>query len=55
LENAVTEGTGTNAFIPGYKIAGKTGTAQKVIEGKYSRTEYMSSFIGFFPIKINQF
>ena len=49
LENAVTEGTGTNAFIPGYKIAGKTGTAQKVIEGKYSRTEYMSSFIGFFP------
>lgn len=49
LENVVTEGTGANAYIPGYKIAGKTGTAQKVIEGKYSKTEYMSSFIGFFP------
>ncbi|MEA3500959.1 MAG: penicillin-binding transpeptidase domain-containing protein [Candidatus Marinimicrobia bacterium] len=49
LENVIIEGTGTNAYIPGYKIAGKTGTAQKVIEGKYSKTEYMSSFIGFFP------
>ncbi len=49
LENVVSEGTGQNAYIPGYKIAGKTGTAQKVINGKYSKTKFMSSFIGFFP------
>ncbi|MEA1987161.1 MAG: penicillin-binding transpeptidase domain-containing protein, partial [Candidatus Marinimicrobia bacterium] len=49
LESVVIEGTGENAFIEGYKVAGKTGTAQKVIEGKYSKTEFISSFIGFFP------
>jgi penicillin-binding protein 2B len=44
------EGTGKNAYIPGYKIAGKTGTAQKVIDGKYSEKKYVVSFIGYAPV-----
>ena len=42
-------GTGRRAHIPGYKVAGKTGTAQMPINGGYSKTDYMASFIGFFP------
>lgn len=42
-------GTGRRAKIPGYNVAGKTGTAQKVINGVYSHTEYTASFVGFFP------
>ncbi len=42
-------GTGTNAAIAGIKVAGKTGTAQKVKGGGYSHTDYMSSFAGFAP------
>ncbi len=42
-------GTGTNARIDGYPVAGKTGTAQKFIDGKYSAQKYMSSFVGIFP------
>jgi len=44
-------GTGTLAAIPGYDVAGKTGTAQKVdpATGKYSRTRTVSSFVGFLP------
>ncbi|MDD5583387.1 MAG: penicillin-binding transpeptidase domain-containing protein [Candidatus Marinimicrobia bacterium] len=49
LEKAVNEGTGQKAYIKGYRVAGKTGTAQKVIDGKYSDQYYISSFIGFFP------
>lgn len=41
-------GTASYAQVKGLSIAGKTGTAQKYIEGRY-RTEYRSSFIGFFP------
>jgi len=42
-------GTGTKAQIEGFKVAGKTGTAQKAVRGGYSHTKYMSSFVGFFP------
>jgi len=49
LEKAVTEGTGTNAIIEEYAIAGKTGTAEKFINGSYSKEEFVSSFASIFP------
>ncbi len=49
LEEVVTSGTGKRAYIDGYHIAGKTGTAQKVIDGKYSNSKYHASFLAFFP------
>ena len=42
-------GTGVRAQIPGYTVAGKTGTAQKPIPGGYSTTDYVASFVGFLP------
>lgn len=50
LENVVSNGTGSNAFVDGYKVAGKTGTAQKISPtGGYMADEYVASFIGFAP------
>ncbi|MDQ0088410.1 stage V sporulation protein D (sporulation-specific penicillin-binding protein) [Paenibacillus anaericanus] len=49
LESVVANGTGGNAFIDGYRVGGKTGTAQKVINGRYSSNEHIVSFIGFAP------
>ena len=49
LRGVVTKGTGKNARIAGWKVAGKTGTAQKWKSGKYSNEEFISNFIGFFP------
>ena len=49
LESVVTNGTGRNAFIDGYRVGGKTGTAQKVENGKYLIGNYIVSFIGFLP------
>ncbi|WP_307586268.1 stage V sporulation protein D [Paenibacillus wynnii] len=49
LESVVAKGTGRPAFIDGYRVGGKTGTAQKVINGHYSSTEHIVSFIGFAP------
>jgi len=48
FQDVVTKGTGKKASIAGLDVAGKTGTAKKVVNGKYSRN-YMSSFGGFFP------
>ncbi|MGB8020672.1 MAG: penicillin-binding protein 2 [Candidatus Nanopelagicales bacterium] len=47
LENVVTEGTGKVATIPGYRVAGKTGTAERAVNGGYSG--FSASFIGFAP------
>ena len=50
LQNVVREGTGTLAAVPGYKVAGKTGTAQKPDEhGGYSGGRYVASFVGMVP------
>ncbi len=51
LESAISEGSGKRAFIEGYEIAGKTGTAQKVDStiGGYGAGKYISSFVGFAP------
>lgn len=42
-------GTADGFDIPRFEIAGKTGTAQKIIDGKYSNSRYVASFVGFFP------
>ena len=49
LEGVVTEGSGKKAYIEGYKVGGKTGTAQKYEDGKIAAGKYVSSFVGFFP------
>ncbi len=49
LEGVVTQGSGKKAHIDGYKIAGKTGTAQKYENGRIAQGKYVSSFVGFFP------
>ena len=49
LRGVVVNGTGHNAEIPGWDVAGKTGTAQKWQDGKYSNDQFISNFVGFFP------
>lgn len=49
LESVVSNGTGRTAYIDGYRVGGKTGTAQKVKDGKYMVGNYIVSFIGFLP------
>ena len=49
LENVVTNGSGKQAYIEGFKVGGKTGTAQKYENGHIAVGKYVSSFVGFFP------
>jgi len=50
LETVVSqEGTGMRASIPGYRIAGKTGTARKLVRGTYSKNQYVAVFAGLAP------
>jgi len=49
MEQIVERGTATYAQIDGYTIAGKTGTAAKLVNGRYSNSDYYASLVGFFP------
>ncbi|MCR6111223.1 stage V sporulation protein D [Bacillus sp. A301a_S52] len=49
LEHVVAKGTGRGAFVDGYRVGGKTGTAQKAKDGKYLENNHIVSFIGFAP------
>ena len=49
MEGVVERGTAKAAQIPGYTIAGKTGTAAKLVNGHYSTTNWNASFVGFLP------
>tara|TARA_X000001036_G_scaffold433051_1_gene469997 strand:+ start:16191 stop:18143 length:1953 start_codon:yes stop_codon:yes gene_type:complete len=49
LRQVVDSGTGIEADIEGWEVAGKTGTAQKYINGKYSNEHFISNFVGFLP------
>ena len=49
LERVVTDGTGKTAAVAGYRVAGKTGTAQIPVPGGYARHAYLPSFVGFAP------
>ena len=51
LKGVVDNGTGENARLNNVSIGGKTGTSQRLVDGKYSKSEYHTSFVGFFPVE----
>lgn len=51
LEGAVERGTAKEVKIHGVRIAGKTGTSKKVVDGRYVEGSYTASFVGFFPVE----
>jgi cell division protein FtsI (penicillin-binding protein 3) len=56
LESVVSpEGTASQAQVAGYRVGGKTGTAQKLINGHYSNTRYIGSFVGIAPMSNPRF
>ena len=55
LEGVVEKGSGSRAYIEGYRVGGKTGTAQKFEGGSIAAGKYVSSFLGFFPADSPQY
>ena len=51
LEGVIRDGSGKKAGVEGYRIGGKTGTAQKYENGRIAQGKYVSSFVGFFPVE----
>src|ERR1035437_4123886 len=51
LRGVIEKGTGKAAKLDFISVGGKTGTSQKLVDGKYSKSQYNSSFIGFFPVE----
>ena len=49
MEGVVERGTAKRAQVTHHNVAGKTGTSAKIVQGKYSTTDYQASFVGFFP------
>lgn len=49
MRSVVTNGSGVRAYLDGYRVAGKTGTAQKVVQGRKGYSQLIASFIGFAP------
>lgn len=49
------EGTAKDAAVPGFRVGGKTGTAQKLTNGVYDKTNYTASFVGFLPLEQPEF
>ena len=50
LRLVVTDGTASKAEVKGYRVGGKTGTAEKIVNGKYDNKKKISSFVGVFPM-----
>ena len=50
LRGVVVEGSGKRANVAGYEVAGKTGTAQKLVNGRYIDKKVMTSFLATFPV-----
>ena len=50
LERVISRGTGKMAYVPGYRLAGKTGTAQKNVNGRVSSDKHTAAFVGFGPV-----
>ena len=55
MQQVVERGTARNAQVPGYSVAGKTGTAEKLIDGRYSSDHHNASFVGFVPSRAPAF
>ncbi len=55
MQQVVERGTARNARVPGYTIAGKTGTTEKLIDGAYSDYDHNASFVGFAPVEDPRF
>ena len=49
MEGVIEDGTGGNAKVKGYRVAGKTGTAEKLMNGKYEKNKNIGSFVGLIP------
>lgn len=50
MESVVTDGSGKKAYIPGFRVGGKTGTADKVVDGRYAKGSVYSSFVSVAPV-----